>query len=33
MTKEELQKRIEKKQKDIEKIEKRIAKWTTKKRF
>lgn len=31
MTKEELQKRIEKKQKDIEKIEKRIAKWTTKK--
>lgn len=31
MTKEELQKRIEKKQKDIEKIEKRITKWTTKK--
>ena len=31
MTKEELQKRIEKKQKDIEKIEKRITKWATKK--
>lgn len=29
MTREELQKRIEKKQKDIEKIEKRIQKWTT----
>lgn len=31
MTKEDLQKRIEKKQKDIEKIEKRITKWTAKK--
>lgn len=29
MTKEELQKRIEKKEKDIEKIEKRIKKWST----
>ena len=31
MTKEELQARIEKKQKDIEKIEKRLSKWTMKK--